>query len=69
MGNKEHKVIVNRSKLRTHKHLFVLNDAENKALNRYLSKYKVSNKSKFIRETLMQVILRKFDEDMPTLFE
>lgn len=69
MGNKEHKSSINRSKLRTHKHLFVLNDAENKALNRYLNKYKVSNKSKFIRETLMQAILRKFEEDTPTLFD
>ncbi len=55
--------------LRTHRHLFTLNDQENKALNRYVDKYKVKNKSKFIRETLMHVILKKFDEDHPTLFD
>ncbi|MEA4984383.1 MAG: hypothetical protein VB105_02880 [Paludibacter sp.] len=47
----------------------MLNDAENKALNRYINQYNVSNKSKFIRETLMQAILRRFEEDAPTLFD
>lgn len=69
MGKKEIKSIGNRSKLRVHKHLFSLNDSENKALERYLIKYKVSNKSKFIRETLMYAILKRFDEDTPTLFD
>ncbi|MEA4936831.1 hypothetical protein SDC9_160072 [bioreactor metagenome] len=69
MGKKEIKSIANRGKLRVHKHLFSLNDYENKALERYLVKYKVSNKSKFIRETLMYAILKKFDEDTPTLFD
>ena len=55
--------------LRTHKHFFSLNDQENKALNRYVAKYKVKNKSRFIRETLMVAILKKFDEDHPTLFD
>jgi len=69
MGKKEKQSKVNRTNLRVHKHLFSLNDAENKALERYLVKYKVSNKSKFIRETLMYAILKKFDEDAPTLFD
>jgi hypothetical protein len=55
--------------LRTHKHFFSLNDKENKALERYVAKYKVKNKSRFIRETLMFAILKKFDEDHPTLFD
>jgi hypothetical protein len=67
---KELKQVASRKKmLRTHRHLFTLNDEENKALNRYISKYNVSNKSKFIRETLMFAILRKFDNDHPTLFD
>jgi len=69
MGKKEIKSTGNRNKLRVHKHLFSLNDSENKALERYLIKYKVSNKSKFIRETLMHAILKRFDEDTPTLFD
>lgn len=58
-----------RSSLRTHRQIFTLNDEENKALNRYIAKYKVLNKSKFIRETLMLTIIRKFEEDHPTLFD
>jgi len=29
----------------------------------------VQNKSKFIRETLMVAIIRRFEEDHPTLFD
>lgn len=58
-----------RNSLRTHRQVFTLNDEENKALNRYIVKYKVQNKSKFIRETLMLAIIRKLEEDHPTLFD
>ena len=63
------KKIVKVKSLRTHKHLITLNDQEDKALLRYMSKYKVLNKTKFIRETLMLAIIRKFEEDHPTLFD
>ncbi len=55
--------------LRTHRHLFALNDKENAALDRYICKYKIKNKSKFIRETLMMAIIRRMEEDSPTLFD
>lgn len=58
-----------RNSLRTHRQIFTLNDEENKALNRYLSKYKVQNKSKFIREAVMLTIIRKLEEDHPRLFD
>ncbi|HZK69278.1 MAG TPA: hypothetical protein VFC36_06760 [Paludibacter sp.] len=58
-----------RNSLRTHRQIFTLNDEENKALERYIAKYKVQNKSKFIRETLMVSIIRRFEEDHPTLFD
>ncbi len=58
-----------RNSLRTHRQIFTLNDEENKALNRYIAKYKVQNKSKFIRETLMLAIIRRLEEDHPTLFD
>ena len=57
-----------RNSLRTHRQIFTLNDEENKALNRYVAKYNVQNKSKFIRETLMKAINHRFEEDHPTLF-
>lgn len=54
---------------RVHRQSFLLNARERRAINRYCEKYKVNNKSKFIRETLVSAILKKFDEDHPTLFE
>jgi len=54
---------------RTHHQVFALNDDENKALCRYLEKYKIKNKAKFIRETLMIAIIRKMEEDHPRLFD
>ena len=53
---------------RTHRVSILLNDSEYKALNSYLSKYDISNRSQMIRETLMMNILKRFDADNPTLF-
>ena len=36
---------------------------------RLCEKYKIRNKSKFMREAIMTEILKKFDDDYPTLFE
>ena len=66
---KPSKPTVNRVSLRKHRHVFTLNDLEEKALNRYLKKYSVKNKSKFIRETLMVDIIRRLEKDQPTLFD
>ena len=69
MAKKIIKLVQKRNSLRTHRQMFTLNDEENKALIRYISKYKVQNKSKFIREALMMTIIRKMEEDHPTLFD
>jgi len=53
---------------RVHRQSFLLNSREMRAINRYCEKYKVSNKSRFIRETIVKAILKKFDDDHPTLF-
>ncbi len=45
-----------------------LNDKELIALNKFLKKYKIKNKSKFVREILFTHILEQFDKDYPTLF-
>ena len=46
----------------------MLNDEEQKALTRFIERYKIKNKSRFVRETLMTTILKKMEEDHPTLF-
>jgi hypothetical protein len=48
---------------------FAMNDPEFKVLDRYCTQYKISNRSRFIRESLMKFMLsRLVEEDYPTLF-
>jgi len=55
--------------IRNNRQTIMLNRREMNALNAFCEKYKVSNRSQFIRETIMTHILKKFDEDYPTLFD
>ena len=60
----------NNEKLRrTHRTSILFNQREQEAIKLYCDKYKIRNKSKFMREVSMTEILKKFDEDYPTLFE
>lgn len=54
---------------RSHRTAILFNNREREAINLYCDKYKISNRSKFMRETIMTEILKRFDEDYPTLFE
>ena len=45
------------------------NQREKEAIDLYCQKYSIQNKSKFMRETILTEILKRFDEDYPTLFE
>lgn len=54
---------------RSHSISFMLNDKEMDALERYIKKYKVKCKSKFVREALMITVIKKLEEDSPTLFD
>lgn len=45
-----------------------LNEPEFKALEKYCAKYKITNRARFIRESLMKTILTRMSEDYPTLF-
>ncbi|MCT4588996.1 MAG: hypothetical protein N4A71_14335 [Carboxylicivirga sp.] len=53
---------------RKHKATFLLNDKENDAVNAYCKKYKIANKSKFMREAVMRMVMEQFLDDYPTLF-
>lgn len=48
---------------------FSLNEEEFKLFNHYVAKYKISNASRFMRETLMRAMLQQLDKDSPTLFD
>jgi len=47
---------------------FSLNETEYKVLQKYCAKYKITNRARLIRETLIKSILNKMNEDYPTLF-
>ncbi|MDO4755837.1 MAG: hypothetical protein Q4A54_05805 [Parabacteroides sp.] len=54
---------------RVHKVTFMLNNEELKTVERYLAKYKIANKSRWYRETILSHILKTLEEDYPTLFK
>lgn len=47
----------------------MLNSREMRALNIYCQRFRIKNKSRFLRETIMNAILKRFDEELPSLFE
>lgn len=47
----------------------MLNDRESKALDIYCSRFRIKNKSEFLREAVMKAILKRFEEEHPTLWE
>ncbi len=68
---KDNQIQVSRDKalIRKHKAVFLLNDKELEAIEAYCKKYKVANKSKFMREAVIRTVMEQFLEDYPTLFE
>lgn len=54
---------------RVNKHTICFNNHEIAAITKFCDKYNVNNKSKFMRETIISEILKKFDDDYPSLFE
>lgn len=58
-----------RPKPRTNKVVFTLNDDEYDLIQFYLKKYKISNRSRWYRETIINHMLKNMDHDYPTLFE
>ncbi len=54
---------------RKHRQTFYFNERELSVFNQYCEKYKIKNRAKFMRETIVTAILKKFDEDYPSLFD
>ncbi len=54
---------------RSKKAEFMLSDEEYDVINFYLKKYKITNRSRWFRETILNHILKNMDMDYPTLFE
>lgn len=66
---KEKSSVMQRDDRRQCRVAFMLNDREMAALDRYFKKYKVQNKSRFMREAIMRVVVKRLEEDSPTLFD
>ena len=54
---------------RTNRLSVMLNNREMRALGIYCNRYRVKNKSEFLRETVMKAILKRFEDEHPTLWE
>ena len=46
----------------------LMSEDEMRIVDPYLKKYKISNKARWLRETVLTFIRQKTDEDHPTLF-
>lgn len=58
-----------RRKPRTKKAEFQLSDEEYELIHYYLRKYKITNRSRWFRETIIAHVLKNMEQDYPTLFE
>jgi len=47
----------------------MLNKREMRAFGIYCNRFRVKNKSEFLRETIMKTILKRFEDEHPTLWE
>jgi UTP-glucose-1-phosphate uridylyltransferase len=54
---------------RTNRLSLMLNNREMRALNIYCNRYRIKNKSEFLRSTIMTAILKRFEDEHPTLWE
>ena len=54
---------------RTKSAAFMLCDEEYEMIQFYLRKYKITNRSRWFRETILGHILKSMEKDYPTLFE
>jgi hypothetical protein len=54
---------------RINKRVISFNNKEINVIEQYCKKYKIDNKSQFMRETVIKAILKKMDDDYPTLWD
>lgn len=54
---------------RTNRLSLMLNNREAKALGIYCNRFRIKNKSEFLRTTIMKEILKRFGDEHPTLWE
>ncbi|MDN5297084.1 MAG: hypothetical protein PWQ71_1190 [Bacteroidota bacterium] len=68
MNKSAHSKSSSKPKPRTKKAEFMLNEDEYQLIDFYLRKYKITNRSRWFRETVLNHIFKNMDQDYPTLF-
>jgi hypothetical protein len=53
---------------RVHRKSLLFNTYELDAINIYCKRYKIKNRSKFLREAIIMKVLKQFENDHPKLF-
>jgi len=61
-------MVVQPKKTRERRVTFMMNDDEYNAIERYLLKYRITNKANWYRTTILTHVLKMMEEDYPTLF-
>ena len=69
MGKKQKQTPSQPKKTRERRVSFMMNDDEYNAVERYLSRYKITNKSNWYRTAILTHVLKMMEEDYPTLFK
>ena len=54
---------------RKERYSFLVNPDERQMIENYLRTYKIRNRSRWMRETLITFIIKNLDQDYPTLFD
>lgn len=54
---------------RVNRQAILFNERELKAIEHYCSRFKINNRSKFMREAIITEVLKKFEDNYPTLWE
>ena len=68
MENKKKPTTTRIQQIRKKRIVALVSDEAARLIDNYLKKYKISNKSNWMRETLLAFIYKNLDEDYPTLF-
>ena len=61
--------VMEESLKRINRQSILFNNRELKAIDHYCKRFKINNRSKFMREAIITEVLKKFEENHPTLWE
>lgn len=66
--NKPYTKTISEEPRRHQRMVCLVSEEEMRIVDGYLEKYKITNKSRWLRETILMFIYKNMEEDYPTLF-